>query len=182
MTLIGKFLTWMNSVCSRLKDTERTKQPCAVWFCQWKVQVVTCAFWLIGSKPEVPTTLSLGLINLWEQSTEFIETFPSIYQFIIQGLKEFRTGLPEMYHYGMCIPLSWRQSRRWGLKRNFSLSLEELKLEALPIIRAITRNKLLWHISVWQGEYLITEQLLFLSSREWPSSPRKPVPSHSLAQ
>ena len=77
--------------CSRLKDMERTKPPSAVWFHQYKVQAVTT-----GYKSGVPTTLSLGSINLLERLTQVTETFASIYQFIIKGLKEFRTGIPKM--------------------------------------------------------------------------------------
>lgn len=55
-------------------------------------------------------------------------------------LKGFIRGVPKVYHCGIWIILSLRQSRPCGLTRNFYLSLKEFNFGDLPIIRVIIRN------------------------------------------
>ena len=54
-------------------------------------------------------------------------------------LRGFRTGIPNMCHFGM-FELKAMEGL-CGFKRKFYVSLKELKLGALPITRVMTRNE-----------------------------------------
>lgn len=83
-------------------------------------------------------------------------------------VKVFRIGLPKTH----CFDVNYFEPKVIETLQAYEeLSLEELKLGVLSIIRVITRTS--YDLSIEQGKLLITERVP-LSSCELPSSPLKP--------
>ena len=72
---ILRLSTWIEHQIPQVKGSVLQDCPSPHLGCQFQVQVVTLCFWPTGYKSKVPTTPSLGTINLLKQFTTLREIF-----------------------------------------------------------------------------------------------------------